>query len=165
MPRIRTDQPVLPSILDRLIDDDPENPLHVVKPFGVLLKEIKTNIRRDLENLLNTRMYRQQDITAYAELGQSIVNYGLPDFSRLQFGSQNQRDEFRRLVQSTIRKYEPRFERVDVEINPINEDYERTLYLKISAVLMVEPDPVPLIFDSRVRAVDRAVTLRELKHG
>jgi len=31
--------------------------------------------------------------------------------------------------------------------------------------LMVEPDPVPLIFDSRVRTVDRAVSLRELSHG
>jgi len=165
MARARTDQPVLPSLLDRLIDEDPRQTLEVVKPFGVLLKEIKANIRRDLENLLNTRIYRQQSIDSYSELDKSVVNYGLPDFSRLQFGSEEHCQQFRWLVQATIAKYEPRFQRVQVDINSIGEDFERTLYLKISAVLMVEPDPVPLIFDSRVRTVDRAVSLRELSHG
>ena len=151
--------------MDRLIDDDPQQRLETQKPFGAILKEIKINIRRDLENLLNTRLYRQHALDNYSELDKSIVNYGLPDFSRVQFDSEDDREQFRWLVQSIITKYEPRFQRVDVEISPTGEGYERTLYLKISAVLMVEPDPVPLIFDSRVRTVDRAVRLRELQHG
>jgi len=163
--RARTDQPVLPSLLDRLIDDDPKQTSEVVKPFGIVLKEIRANIRRDLENLLNTRIYRQQSIDNYSELEKSVINYGLPDFSRLQFGSEEHCQEFKWLIQTTITRYEPRFQRVQVDINSIGEDYERTLYLKISAVLMVEPDPVPLIFDSRVRTIDRAVSLRELNHG
>lgn len=165
MARIRTDLPVLPSLLDRLIDDDPQQSLVSVKGFSILLKEIKVNIRRDLENLLNTRIYRQNNIEDLHELDKSLVNYGLPDFSQVQYGSEEHRDRFRNLVQQVIKKFEPRLQRVRVEISPAGEEYERTLYLKISAVLMVEPNPVPLIFDSRVHTLDRAVKLRELQHG
>ncbi|VAW45394.1 Uncharacterized protein ImpF [hydrothermal vent metagenome] len=165
MVRVRTDQPILPSLLDRLIDDDPDKISEVIKPFGILLKEIRKNIRRDLENLLNTRIFHQFSIDDHSELDKSIINYGLPDFSRLQFDSEEHRQNFKWLIQSTITKYEPRFQNVQVDLNPIGENYERTLYLKISAVLMIDPDPVPIIFDSRVRTADRAVSLRELQHG
>jgi type VI secretion system protein ImpF len=165
MARIRTDQPVLPSLLDRLIDEDPQKINEASKTFGALLGEIRENIRRDLENLLNTRLFRQQKITDYGELETSVVNYGLEDFSRVQLDSDEDRERFRRNVLSVINRYEPRFRQVEVEISPVEDDYTRTLYLKISAVLMVEPDAVPLIFDSRVQTVDRAVKLRELRHG
>lgn len=165
MAKVRTDQPVLPSLLDRLIDDDPQRSLEVVKPTSVLLSEIKTNIRRDLENLLNTRIYRQAPIGKYSELDKSLVNYGVTDFSHVQFDSDDDRQAFAWNIANIIRKYEPRFQRVNVEIEPMGEDYERTLYLKISAVLLVEPDPVPLIFDSRVRTVDRSLRLRESRYG
>ena len=47
----------------------------------------------------------------------------------------------------------------------VGEEKERTLYLKINALLIVEPDPVPVLYDSRISALDRAVTLRELQNG
>jgi hypothetical protein len=52
-----------------------------------------------------------------------------------------------------------------VTLAPAAEEYQRSLHLKISALLMIEPAPVPLLFDSRVRAHDREVKLRELRHG
>ncbi|MBI3898978.1 MAG: type VI secretion system baseplate subunit TssE [Gammaproteobacteria bacterium] len=165
MARVRSQQPILPSLLDRLIDEDPQEALEAPKSAAILLKEIKVQIRRDLENLLNTRLYRQQALGAYSELKQSVVNYGLPDFSRVQFGSATYREEFRLTIENTIRMYEPRFRRVHVEIAEVGEQYERTLYLKITALLMVEPDPVPVLFDSRIRALDRALKLQELRRG
>lgn len=165
MARIRTDQPVLPSLLDRLIDEDPQQIAEPVKSFSHLLRDIKANIRRDLENLLNTRLYRQNAIEQLPELDVSLANYGVSDFSHVQFESEDERLNFAWRVSDIIRKYEPRFERVFVEIEPIGEEFERTLYLKINAVLLVEPDPVPLIFDSRIRTTDRSLKLREIKHG
>jgi len=165
MAKVRTDQPVLVSLIDRLIDEDPAQALEVVKPASSLLRDAKDNIRRDLENLLNTRLYRQADLTDYPELDQSVVNYGLPDFSSVQFSSAEHREYFRELIESTIIKYETRFRRVRVEITQAGDEHERTLYLKINALLMLEPDPVPLLFDSRIQAMDRVVKLRELRHG
>jgi type VI secretion system protein ImpF len=163
--RVRTQQPVLPSLLDRLIDDDPMQVKDASKPVSTLLKDIKANIRRDLENLLNTRIYNQTDIDGYKELDKSVINYGLPDFSREQLEAEDNHHVLTNMVEIVIDRYEPRFKRVQVEINPIGDEHERTLYLKISAVLMVEPDSIPLIFDSRIRTVDRSLKLREVDHG
>ena len=165
MAKIRSQQPVLPSLLDRLIDQDPEAVRESVRPAAVLLQDIKANIRRDLEWLLNTRLYRQQRIDLYPELKTSVVAYGLPDFSTVLLGSAEHRENFRLAIQATIERFEPRLRRVQVEISPSGEEHDRTLYLKITALLMVEPDPVPLLFDSRIRALERAMELRELRNG
>lgn len=167
MAKVRTDQPVLPSLLDRLIDNDPRNQQDYMssRSYGVVLKDIKDSIRRDLEWLLNTRVYRSDIPSALEELDVSVVNYGLPDFSVIHLGSDEGKEEFRHRVQAVIEKYEPRFKNVDVELEQVGEEYERTLYLKISAVLMIDPDPIPLLFDSRVKALDKAVRLREVNHG
>lgn len=165
MVKVRKDTPVLPSLLDRLIDDDPSRSLEAVKPMGVVMSDIKTSIRRDLENLLNTRIYRQFDIGSFNQLETSVVNYGIQDFSHIQFDSEEEREKFSWAIRRTIERYEPRFQRVDVSIEPFGEDFQRTLYLKISATLLVEPDPVPLVFDSRVRTADRSLKLREVYHG
>lgn len=165
MARVRAQQPVLPSLLDRLIDEEPEQRLEAVKSGPAVLHDIKTNIRRDLENLLNTRLFRQQSIAAYPELERSVVNYGVPDFSTVLLGSTENVDAFRRTIRGAIERFEPRLRRVEVEMAAVGEEYDRTLYLKITALLMVEPDPIPLLFDSRIRTLDRLVRLRELRHG
>ncbi len=165
MARIRSQQPVLPSLLDRLLDDDPLAQEDHHKAATTTLTDAKASIRRDLENLLNTRLYRQQSIKPYPELQTSLANYGLPDFSTVLLGSAEHRERFRQVLQTTITRFEPRLRRVHVEVAQSNEEYDRTLYLKITALLMIEPDPVPLLFDSRLRALDRAVKLRELRHG
>jgi type VI secretion system protein ImpF len=165
MAKIRSQQSVLPSVLDRLIDEDPDAVQESARPVAVLLQDIKANIRRDLEWLLNTRLYLQQRIDLYPELKTSLVAYGLPDFSTVLLGSAEHRERFRLAIQDTIERFEPRLRRVQVEISPSGEEHDRTLYLKIMALLMVEPDPVPLLFDSRIRALERAMELRELHNG
>ncbi|GAB1257989.1 type VI secretion system baseplate subunit TssE [Aurantivibrio plasticivorans] len=165
MARVRTDQPVLPSLLDRLIDDEPDRTLEPVKPYSHLLRDIKDNIRRDLENLLNTRVVKQINVKEFPELEKSLMGYGVADFSHVQFEVEEERQRFAWVVSEVIARFEPRFQRVSVEIEPHGEEFDRTLHLKISAVLMIEPDPVPLIFDSSMRSVDRRLRLRELRHG
>lgn len=165
MTKVRSQLPVLPSLLDRLIDDDPDQPLDRTHSAPTLLRDIKINLRRDLEWLLNTRLYRPQHFDSYPELRRSLVAYGLPDFSTVQLGSEEHREEFRAIIQATIERLEPRLRRVQVDISPAGEAHERTLYLRINAVLMIEPDPVPLLFDSRIRGLDRTVQLQELRHG
>lgn len=166
MAKLRINHPVLPSLLDRLIDNDPKNRDGIIaQSYGVILKDIKKSVRRDLEALLNTRVYRPSLPSSLSELEVSSVNYGLPDFSVIHLGSEDGKEEFRYRVQQVIDKYEPRFRHVNVELEQVGEGYERTLYMKISAVLMIDPEPIPLLFDSRVKALDKAVRLREVNHG
>ncbi len=165
MARIRKNQPLIPSLLDRLLDDNPESTTEIQPSFSKILQEIKASIRRDLENLLNTRLFCFTNTQRFEELKMSVINYGLPDFSHVQFDNHDARETFRKLVEETITNFEPRFRHVSVDIVPYGEQFERALHLKISAILLVEPDPVPVIFDTKVKSSDRTVTLRELVHG
>lgn len=165
MARVRAQQPVLPSLLDRLLDDAPEDRHDAPKATPKLLADFKAGVRRDLENLLNTRLYRQDAIKPYHELPRSVANYGLPDFGTVLMDSPEHREQFRQIVQDTITRFEPRLQRVRVDVAQNGESHDRTLYLRITALLLVEPDPIPLLFDSRLRALDRVVKLRELQHG
>ena len=55
MAKIRDDQPLVPSVLDRLLDDEPQNTHETPKSRNQVLRDLKQSVRRDLENLLNTR--------------------------------------------------------------------------------------------------------------
>lgn len=165
MPKVRSEQPVLPSLLDRLIDEDPSAAREPMQGPTATLANIKASIRRDLEWVLNTRLFMPQRTDTYPELRRSLVTYGLPDFSTVLLGSEEHREMFRATVQATIERLEPRLCRLQVQINSAGEEYERALYLQISALLLIEPDPIPLLFDSRIRTLERGVRLRELRHG
>lgn len=166
MSRLRSQLPVLPSLLDRLLDDEPGRRQEVARPAATVLADLKANIRRDLENLLNTRLPLEEAwLTPYPQLRRSLLNYGLPDFSTVVFGDPAQREQFRLTVQYAIERFEPRLRQIRVEVDQEGDEHARTLYLKITALLMVEPDPVPLLLDSRVHTPERLLRLRELRYG
>lgn len=165
MARVSAHQPVLPSLLDRLIDEDPSTPSDGHKTNSMLLQQMKEGVRRDLENLLNARLAHQYELERHREVEESVINYGLRDFSHIQFDSEDDRQKFRWTIAKLIEQFEPRLTRVQVDMVPVGEDYERTLYIKITGMLLVEPDPIHMILDSRVKTIDRSLRLRELNHG
>lgn len=165
MTKVRKNQPILPSLLDRLIDEDPDSLVVGIKKQAAVLSDIKESVRRDLECLLNTRLSRYLLPEEMSELEVSIVNYGVPDFSLIQLSSDDGRENFKDGIQKIIKNFEPRFRKVHVTLNDMGEKYDRTLYLKISALLMVEPNPIPLLFDSRVKLMDKTMRLREVNYG
>ena len=158
-------QVIVPSILDRLIDDDPNSGLEAPTPLHLQLAKIKENIRRDLENLLNTRLKISRDLDPYPELDQSIINYGLPDFSHLPIDSENECTSLANRITGIISRFEPRLRNIDVNIRPMGEGINRTLYVEILATLIITPSPISVFFDSRLHHIDRKLTLREAKHG
>lgn len=161
--RISPLQPqLLPSLLDRLIAEPTASDAPSQQPN---LADIKANIRRDLEWMLNTRAAQPEHIGRYPELLRSLLNYGLPDFNNVLLGSEEHRLAFRAEVQAAIERLEPRLRRIQVELSPAGTEHDRTLHLTIAALLMVEPEPIPLLFDSKIGAADRAVRLREIDHG
>lgn len=158
-------KPPLPSLLDRLIDDEPQRGVDAATASKDGLARIRGSLRRDLENLLNTRAFPVRDLAPYPELPKSLAAYGLPDLSTVLVSDPTQRELFRHSVQTTIRRFEPRLRNTRVTLEDIDPERERTLCLKISAVLLVEPSPVAVLFDTRLHGADRHLTLRELHHG
>ena len=148
MARIRADQPLIPSVLDRLLDDEPTATRELPKTRNQVLRELKKSLQRDLENLLNTRWRCTAWPENFEELERSLVNYGLPDITGTDLGSAHRREEFRQIVEKVIRRFEPRFKSVSVAMLGNSEPLDRTLRFRIDALLYAEPAPEPVVFDS-----------------
>ena len=148
MSRMKHDQPLVPSLLDRLLDDEPDNQRESEKGRYQVLRELKQSVQRDLENLLNTRWRCAEWPPDLDQLDVSLVNYGIPDFAGVRFASADAQEELRRIIESVIRRYEPRFQRVNVEIIPNSESLDRTLRFRIDALLRVDPEPEPIVLDT-----------------
>jgi type VI secretion system protein ImpF len=162
MAKIRADQPLVPSVLDRLLDDEPENPREAPPSRTQVLRELKRAVRRDLEDLLNTRRRCLPWSDGLAELERSLVNYGIPDFTGANMCSAEVREEFRRTVEEVIRRSEPRFKSVSVRLLDNTEPLDRTLRFRIDALLRADPAPEPVVFDS---ALEPGTGTFEVKGG
>ena len=142
--------PILTSILDRLLNDEPAN--HQSDPpksHNQVLRELRASVRRDLENLLNTRKRCTKWSPDLRELEVSLVNYGIPDFCGENMGGEDS-DELLKSVQTTIQIFEPRLKKVRVTAieKDDGESIDRTLRFRIQAVLFVEPIQDAVSFDS-----------------
>ncbi|MGO9601377.1 MAG: type VI secretion system baseplate subunit TssE [Isosphaeraceae bacterium] len=151
MAEIRTDLLLLPSVLDRLIDNDPQVHLEASASRNQLLRDLKQAVRRDLENLLNTRIRCISWPADLPELKQSVVNYGIPDLTGTPLASSREREEFRRTIQSVILLYEPRLKKLKVTLGDQADAIDRTIRFRLEAILQAEPAPEPVAFDSTLR--------------
>lgn len=149
MAKVREQQELVSSLLDRLLDDEPTNQHETPRSRNQLLRDVKRSVQRDLESLLNTRWRCTNWPPNLDELDRSLINYGLPDFSAAHLGSPHDREQLRQIVEHTIRKFEPRFKSVRVSIAH-SDMVSRTLDLRIDALLYAEPAPEPVVFDSQL---------------
>src|SRR5438128_90521 len=114
MSRVPAQTRVLSSVLDRLTAGT--SPVR-----GQSLKELKLCVRRDLENLLNTRWRcKSWPPDLDEELEMSLVSYGIPDFSGANLSDPRDREDFRRILERVIRNFEPRFLSVNVVMLELN---------------------------------------------
>jgi type VI secretion system protein ImpF len=135
------------SVLDRLIDLDPKESREVPKSQAASLADMKQAVRRDLEWLLNTRCYTQALDDGLTEAEQSVAFYGLPDFTSLSVGNDDERYRVKSAIERAIKYFEPRFSDVTVSVEPISS-VDRSLKLRIEATLEVEPTPEAVAFDT-----------------
>src|SRR5215204_2253353 len=101
-------QHLIPSLLDRLLDDDPGGPREPPAARHQLLRDLKQSVCRDLENLLNTRTRYVGWGAHLDELDRSLLSYGLPDFNSVSLASESDRKKFCRAIEEIIRQNEPR---------------------------------------------------------
>src|SRR6266436_8345335 len=131
MARVRADQPLVPSVLDRLLDYEPDVSREAPRGHNQVLAELKLSLRRDLENLLNTRCRCVTWPPDLTELQQSLVNYGVLDITGADLGPVKGREQFCRSLQAVLRQYEPRFKTVKVQLLTNTDPLDRTLNFRI----------------------------------
>jgi type VI secretion system protein ImpF len=148
--RVPGDQPLKRSVLDRLIvrDDDPRDQ----KP-GAVLRDIRECVRRDLEDLLNTRPRCDSWPDHLTELDQSLANYGLPDCTGSDMSAPMNHGKFSRILQRVIETFEPRLTNVTIQTMSKTEPLNRTLSFRIEATLRVDPIEEPIVLDSTIEPI------------
>jgi len=162
MARIAKNKPLKPSILDRLIGS-PAAEVHSEDRLSYQrIDELRQSVRRDLENLLNTRFRLLKCPVHLHEIDGTILNYGLPDLATINMLDPTSRKNFCRHLSSTIQRFEPRFKDVKVEhIGNIDEN-DRSLRFKIEALLFAEPISEPIIFNSVLEPVTRSIKIEDM---
>lgn len=148
------EEPLMPSVFDRLIDNEPFNTHETPHSQTQTMREIRESVMRDLENLLNTRWRCKSWPPQLNELSSSLVNYGIPDFSSVDLSNELDRNSLREAIEFAIRTYETRFVSVSVEIPKDRTLEDRSLHFTIRAELYATPVPEPIVFDSTLEPSD-----------
>jgi type VI secretion system protein ImpF len=150
---------IVPSVLDRLIDDEPDRTIEAPPSRSKGLEDLKLSVKRDLEWLLNTRQDIAGASSSLKELAHSLATYGLPDFSSFSVKNPSDHIRMQRILEKAISSFEPRLEGVTVTLVPVR-DLEQKLRFRIDARLRVEPAPEPVTFDTVLQAVSNQYTVR-----
>jgi type VI secretion system protein ImpF len=160
MPRTDNEVRVTPSVLDRLLDYEPEISREPLATRAKSLREFKQAVRRDLEWLLNTRQIAEGLPPALKETNDSLAAYGLPDFTTLSIENVADQKRIKREIEDTIRRFEPRLENVVVSFET-GRPTERVLRFRIDARLKVDPAPEPITFDTVLQLGSGQYLVRE----
>jgi len=160
MARIEPNREVLLSVLDRLLDDDPDvrhDPAYVSRNA---LRDLRASVSRDLETLLNTRRRALLFPDDLKETRSSILAFGVPDMTGANMASRTARTQFLRRIEEIVQRFEPRFKRVKVIHTDTQDPLDRTLRFKIEALLWAEPAPELVAYDSMLEPIRRTFLVR-----
>ena len=98
------------------IDLQPESQVEAPLSSWEQLREFKAALCRDLSALLNTRRAEQDFDPAYEEATNSLLSFGIADFTSYNLKSGVEQEQVRRSIERAIRQFEPRLARVSVSI-------------------------------------------------
>jgi type VI secretion system protein ImpF len=142
---------LLPSLLDRLLDDHPEESREPAWRDVQVIRVLKASLCRDLQNLLNAHRLLATIPEVYSELKTSLLNYGLPDLQSMEVREDHDLGLLCRLIEESIQAFEPRLQ--GVRVRPVidaegKKPIDRRVRFEIEAVLVVEPLREPVLFSS-----------------
>ena len=140
------------SLLDRLIDDGRESD---APSFG----RLKDGLRRDLQDLFNTRRRFLTPPAALGELDRSLLAYGLEDFTNEQLNSFTFRQDFADDVERVLRASEPRIQLHEVQVVDNADPLDRRLRFRILGTVELGGERQSLSFDSYLDPVEGAIVV------
>jgi type VI secretion system protein ImpF len=139
--------PVTLSVLDRLIDRDPKNRAEIPFTRAQSLRELKLNLKRDLEWLLNTRKTIEPSPDSARETVRSVYHYGFADISSKSVLSTRDHSDLLRDMEAAITFFEPRLKRTKVRMEQV-QGRDRVLKFVIEGLLCMDPAPEAVRFDT-----------------
>lgn len=144
---------VLPCLLDRLCDDDPENAQAFEGPESFTLARYRQSVMRDLGHLLNSTTHpNAESLEEFPEVFNSVLNFGPPDLTGKNIDAMS-KAELENSIRETILKFEPRIfpESLVVSLLPeVKQGTPNVVEFEISALLWSNPMPERFLIKSQI---------------
>lgn len=148
MARTELDRAVLPSLLDRLTDEDPRTSVDVAVSREESVRRFRQAVQRDVEALLNTRRCIVEIGPADVELRRSVHEYGIPDTTGLAVGTNAGRKLLTDDIKDALQRFEPRLMNVSVRVTDSDQVRTPRVRFAIEATLRMDPSPEQIVFDT-----------------
>ncbi|MBY5931947.1 type VI secretion system baseplate subunit TssE [Tateyamaria omphalii] len=162
----RSDEPRLaPSLLDRLIDLDPDLSQDRPVTEAETIVGLRAALRRDLEILLNTRAVPRSLPPHLPQLADSSLAFGAGDFFSAELGTEAQRAAFAKDVRERIERFEPRLSDLSVTLISDPVPSRRHLRLRIAARHIARPGLPPVMFETAMDPVAGHFTVSDIGGG
>lgn len=140
-----------PSLLEKLFDDNPRSAGAGSMFKSISLEQYKDSIARDLEGLLNSRAaFQESDMAEFPNCRQSVLTYGLGDFSAMSLANAYDRAAICRSLEEAVGRHERRLKNVSVQLDAGNQ-FAGGLHFTIHALLDLEPAREPVSFDAMLQ--------------
>ncbi|TFG87149.1 MAG: type VI secretion system baseplate subunit TssE [Gemmatimonadales bacterium] len=116
------------------------------------VEDLKATVCRDIEWLLNTKRPLDMELGGFPEAVNSILNYGIPDFSQYSAASGADCGRLCQLIEQALRVFEPRLESRSIKVDYLQTDELTGLkaQFRIRGILHVDPVREPVSFDTNV---------------
>jgi type VI secretion system protein ImpF len=152
---------ITPSVLDRLLDDNPKEPLENPSQQSFDLSRLKRSVARDMEALLNSRSVDlDEEIDHYPQARNSMIDFGITDLSSLSLLDPGDRAYLRDKIRITVERHEPRLGKIHVSLEA-PAGTERMLRFRVDAILRVLPTRPPVSFDATLQLSSNSCQIRE----
>lgn len=135
------------SLLDRLLDEQPKAKSEAPLSRSTSLAKLKASVRRDLENLLNTRRTPDLLPEGSVEIQRSVYLYGLPDITSMPANFLYEQNQLLQSIKEAITTFEGRLDGVQVSLVAA-VGMSRVLRFVIDGMLRIDPLPEHVVYDA-----------------
>ena len=133
------------TLFDRLLPADAQ------QTQGLSLQELRESVATDLEDLLNSRVAKLDELIDDFPLAKkSILQFGIIDFVGLSTANPSDRDKICQSIEQSIAAHEPRLRQIKVEML-LDGHNMGSLCLSIQAYLNIHPLYEPVFFDALLK--------------
>ena len=142
------------------------NEMNVVVETGedrrVSMARLRECVCRDLATLLSsTSIDEAYDLTAFPDVQRSVLNYGMPSLAGRSVKLLDLR-RIARVVEDTIRRFEPRLTQVRVTADTERDVDEQEFHLRIDAELWSQPALQRLVLRTRISTESGQATVTDV---
>lgn len=148
-----TREKLQPSLLDRLIDENPEQ-LNESRDKRIMnVTKLRDCVIRDISHLLNTHyMEGNTDLDKYSEIQNSVVNYGISGLTGFSMHNIDTLEAERQIRQAII-NFEPRILKDTLKVT-MSRDTEKSsnhaIVFKIEGQIWAIPIPLMLMLKTEI---------------